>query len=247
MIGRSRPVAAPRSRRNSMAEKECRVTASCNGVPKLLFAIRELGGGTLLLVLRGSEYPIAIGGKMHRVVEQRYSLHIDPVSGHVTVKHSLRLSDRRIVAFAAFSHENSAVRAWPVFSRLAPDLRAKAYDLKGAPSDRDLAIADYNPHAASLGYSVVAHRGQKLAASGDLAPATLARLSFGAFDISIVARTLDRPSADGALMHHSAEAPIASAGDDTMAERDLVHFMETALGQLLAADRRPARRGRLAG
>ena len=247
MIGRSRPVAAPRSRRNSMAKKECRVTASCNGVPKLLFAIRELGGGNLLLVLRGSEYPIAIGGKMHRAVEQRYSLHIDPVSGRVTVKHSLRLSDRRIVALAAFAGDNDAVRAWPVFSRLVPDLRANAYDLKGAPPDRDLAIADYDPRAASLGYSVVAHRGQKLAASGELAPATLARLSFGAFDISIVARTLDRPSADGALMHHSAEAPIAGAGDETMSGQKLAAFMETALGQLLAADRQPAQRGRIAG
>lgn len=247
MIGRSRPIAAPRSHRNPMTKKECRVTASCNGVPKLLVAIRELGGGNLLLMLRGSEYPIEIGGRMHRVVEQRYSLHIDPASDRVTIKHSLRLSDRRIVAIATFADDNGAIRAWPVFSRLAPDLRPKAYDLKGAPSDCDLAVADYDPRAASLCYSVVAHRGQRLAASADLAPATLAHLSFRAFDISIVARTLDRPSADGALMHHSAEAPIAGAGDETMSGQNLAAFMETALGQLLAADRQPAQRGRIAG
>lgn len=231
----------------AMDKRTAGVTASCNGVKKALLSVRELTNGDLLLVVRNAEFLMDIGRKTHRVIEQRYSLHIDPESRRIVIKHSLRIADGRIVTIATFTSESDDIRAWPIFSRLAPDLRPARFDLKEKPSDASVNMGDYDPRLTSLCYSVVAHRHQKIAPSQTIASTSLARLSFREFDISVVARVLDTPSADGALMHHSAQDPMGGAASETMSGQQLIDVMETALGQLTLAGHRPASHGQAVG
>lgn len=236
-----------RSLGGAMEKRTAGVTASCNGVPKELLSVRELTNGDLLLIVRNAGFLMEIGRKTHRVVEQRYSLHTDPDSHRIIIKHSLRISGGRIVTIATFKSESGDIRAWPIFSRLVPDLGPPRFDLRQKPSDTNVNMGDYDPRLMSLCYSVVAHRHQKIAIS-DTAPSTsLARLSFREFDISVVARVLDTPSADGALMQHSAQDPMSGAASETMSGQQLIDVMEIALGLLIMAQHRPASPSRAVG
>jgi|GEM_PF-7115296 len=217
-----------------MDRRETRVAASCNGVAKELLCVRELPGGDLLILLRNTEYPIQIGGKARQVVEQRYSIHRDAKAQQVVIKHSLRIAGGRIVTIASFADAMGDARAWPVFSRLAPDLRSDRFDLKGPASLNTLDMGDYDPRMQSLCYAVVAHRRQALSPAADTLPIALARLSFREFDISVVARILPQPTTDGALMHHRAQAPMAGASNEAMSEAELAQHLDAALRQLIA-------------
>ncbi len=227
--------------------KETIVTAACGGIDKELLCIRELPGGDLLLTLRNAEYPILIGKKTQRVVEQRYSLHQGPPSQDVTIKHSLRLSSGRIVTLASFACDSAAARAWPIFSRLVPDLRPHRFDHRAGAPDDAVRIAAYDPAVAGLCYSVVAHRHQKIALSRGNRAAALAHLAFAEFDISIVARVTDGPSDDGALMHHRASVDMPGAAEAAISELQLVAQMESALRQLEIAGERTAPPRQMAG
>lgn len=235
------PGAPPRPDR-----KETIVTAACGGVDKELLRIRELPGCNLLLTLRNAEYPIIVGTKTQRVVEQRYSLHCDPRSQAITIKHALRLADGRMLTIATFACDGGTARAWPIFSRLVPDLSPRHFGHRGGTPDATVRIADYDPAAAGLCYSVVAHRHQKIAPSRDKRTAAFAHLAFREFDISIVARVTGRPSADGALMHHRAETEMPGAAHEAISEGQLVAQLESTLRQLSVAGHSAAVRHQIA-
>lgn len=224
----------------AMDKRTAGVAASCNSVPKELLSVRELTNGDLLLIVRNAGFLMKIGRKTHRVVELRYSLHTDPDSHRIIIKHLLRISGGQIITITTFTSESGDIRAWPIFSRLVPDLGPPRFDLRQKPSDTSVNMVDYDPRLMSLCYSVVAHRHQKIALSETAPSTSLARLSFREFDISVVARVFDTPSADGALMHHSAQNPMGGAASETMSGQQLIDVMEIALGPLTMARHRPA-------
>lgn len=226
---------------------DIRIAAACGGTLKELLTVRELASGDLLLRMKGAGFTVELAGRRHRVDEQRFSLHRGPDPHRIALKHSLRLTDGRVATLATFIADERETRAWPIASRLVPDLRAACYDLKPRRGETVAPIATYEPAAASLCYTIVAHRGQRVAPPGNDRGAALTVMTFREFGLSIVSRLVPEPSGDGALMHHNGRSPIAGASAQRISEQALADLFEEAAGELAIARDRPSQRARIAG
>lgn len=229
------------------ARHDVRIAAACNGTLKELLTIRELANGDLLLRLKGAAFTVDIAGRRHRVDEQRFSLHRGPEPHRIALKHSLRLTDDRIATLATFAADECEGRAWPIASRLAPDLRPARFDLKPRRAGIVAPIAAFDPGAASLCYAIVAHRGQRVAPPGNDRGAALTALTFREFSLSIVSRVVAGASSEGALMHHNGGSTLPGAAGEAIGEQALADHLDAALGQLAIARGGPPQRARIAG
>jgi len=217
------------------ARSGTRVVASCNGAPIELALVRELAGGDILLILRNARHRVKAEGKIYAVHQQRYRLHLDPTSRRVFIKHAFRTANDRIISTGSLTSASADIRAWPVVSRLLPAHAPRLSRYRDGPSHTDVELGAFNPLTQSLCYSVVAHRHQKVALSRGRTSVSHVRLPFREFEISIMATIVDRPAAEGGLMHHNLDTLMEGGTNDVMAESDLVAFAERAASLLTSS------------